>query len=406
MSYTYAGRKRNNSPPPFKGSTSSQPSLSALRSVAEKPTDEQMGHRVDLPDAMRSKMENAFGADLSAVKLYESRAVADAGAQAVAQGSNIAFAPGMLDFSSFGGQALLGHEISHVVSQARGEVSGGGFLNDHALEARADREGAQAAAGQTVRMPSAPMSSVSAAPAAGPMQAKKNWRNPFRRRNIENDASRHEADSAHSPAQERQLGPPLDLPVPEAFAASEAERRRQEEVQQRIQEHIARQSAADSERRRAARQQLAERERQQREAEQANAPQQPRQHFWQRRAARPAHAVSAEWVFDPTPMQLPDPNENRLSNEEFQASLRESILNDTRAASDRLRGSLSNADSPVPASLAQSSQAALGTADAMLPEGSVPKPAHHHHHHHHKKNGKKRHHRKHHKHHHAPSAGG
>ena len=147
--------------------------MAALRAGAVMPTPNQMGRRVDLPDAMRSKMENAFGADLSAVRLYESQTVADAGAKAVTQGSNIAFAPGMLDFSSYGGQALLGHELSHVVSQQRGEVAGGGFLNDHALEARADREGAMAAAGQTVSMPAAALSTATAAPAAAPMQAKK-----------------------------------------------------------------------------------------------------------------------------------------------------------------------------------------------------------------------------------------
>ena len=145
---------------------------------AAQPTREQTGHRVDLPDAMREKMESAFGADLSAVKLYESEAVADAGAEAVTRGSDIAFAPGMLDFSSYGGQALLGHEISHVVSQQRGEVTGGGFLNDHALEARADREGAMAAAGQQVAAPTAAMSGVTAAPTAGPMQAKKDKEGP------------------------------------------------------------------------------------------------------------------------------------------------------------------------------------------------------------------------------------
>jgi hypothetical protein len=148
--------------------------MDALRAGLAHPSAEQIGHRVDLPETMRAKMENAFGADLSAVKLYESQAVGDAGAEAVTQGSNIAFAPGMLDFTSFGGQALLGHELSHVVSQARGEVSGTGFLNDHALEARADREGAMAAAGQQIAAPTAAMSSVSAAPAAGPMQADKN----------------------------------------------------------------------------------------------------------------------------------------------------------------------------------------------------------------------------------------
>ena len=60
-----------------------------------------------------------------------------------------------------------------MVSQARGEVTGSGFLNDSALEARADREGAMAAAGRQVYAGpvTAPLSS--AAPAAGPMQASK-----------------------------------------------------------------------------------------------------------------------------------------------------------------------------------------------------------------------------------------
>ena len=172
MDHKYASRKRTNIASPDKKTMPQGPSFDALRSGAAQPTAEQMGHRVDLPDAMRAKMEDAFGADLSAVKLYESQSVADAGAKAMTQGANIAFAPGMLDFTSFGGQALLGHELSHVVSQARGEVTGGGFLNDHALEARADREGAMAAAGETVAMPTAALSTVTAASAAGPMQAK------------------------------------------------------------------------------------------------------------------------------------------------------------------------------------------------------------------------------------------
>ena len=99
--------------------------------------------------------------------------VADAGAEAVAQGSRIAFAPGKLDFASASGQALLGHELSHVVSQAREEVSGSGFLNDAALEARADREGAMAAAGEQVYAGPVTAALSSAAPAAGPMQASK-----------------------------------------------------------------------------------------------------------------------------------------------------------------------------------------------------------------------------------------
>ena len=173
MAYEYSQRSRRRADAPRERDLLTQAGPEALRSGAVQPTAEQMGHRVDLPEAMRAKMENAFGADLGAVRLYESQAVADAGAEAVAQGTNISFAPGMLDFSSFGGQSLLGHELSHVVSQARGEVRGSGFLSDPALEARADREGAMAAAGQTVAVPTASLSPASAASAAGPMQASK-----------------------------------------------------------------------------------------------------------------------------------------------------------------------------------------------------------------------------------------
>ena len=172
MSYTYAERKKTAGAKPDAAQTASPQRMEALQSGAAKPTAAEMGHRVDLPEAMRARMESSFGADLSSVRLYESKAVGDAGAEAITQGSNIAFAPGKLDLTSSGGQALLGHELSHVVSQQRGEVTGSGFLNDSALEERADREGAMAARGESVYGgAAAPMSAASAAPAAGPMQA-------------------------------------------------------------------------------------------------------------------------------------------------------------------------------------------------------------------------------------------
>ncbi len=167
-------RHTENPAPAARDSDSPQPSMEALRTGAAVPSRAQMGRRVDLPGAILEKMESAFGADLSAVRLYESQAVDDAGAQAITRGASIAFAPGLLDFSSFGGQALLGHELSHVVSQARGEVPrSGGFLSDGEVETRSDREGAMAAAGQQIAMPSTALTTVSAAGAAGPMQASK-----------------------------------------------------------------------------------------------------------------------------------------------------------------------------------------------------------------------------------------
>ena len=185
MGFTYAQMKKlkseKNGAEPFSaGKESSLPNSAQLTA--------DPGHRVDMPMVMREKMEGAFGMDLSSVKLYENRAVGKAGAEAVAQGSKIAFAPGKLDFSSTRGQALLGHEISHVASQARGEVKGSGFLNDSVLEARADREGMMAAHGESVSAgyggASAPLSNASAASAAGPMQARSGKR---RRKKLKRD---------------------------------------------------------------------------------------------------------------------------------------------------------------------------------------------------------------------------
>lgn len=171
MYQTYAARpkaKKNDGPAvsPAQG-----PSLADLQRGA-MPTQEQFGTPVNLSSAIQAKMESAFGADFSGIQLHESQTVAEAGADAVTMGRHIAFAPGKL--SAPGGQELLGHELSHVVSQARGEVSGRGFLDNSALEARADQEGAMAAAGESVYAgPMTPLSASSTAAAAGPMQARK-----------------------------------------------------------------------------------------------------------------------------------------------------------------------------------------------------------------------------------------
>ena len=174
------------------------------------------GSPVDLPGAIREKFENAFGADLSAVRLYRSQAVADAGAQAVTVGEKVVFAPGMLDFSSRSGQTLLGHELSHVVSQQRGEVTGSGFLNNPVLEARADREGAMAAAGQEIAAPTAALSPVTAASASGPMQAKKDDSKLAAAYNASKSAVAEDADDSGATGSMSGLALPADRTASDA----------------------------------------------------------------------------------------------------------------------------------------------------------------------------------------------
>ena len=129
-----------------------------------------------MPEPVQAKMEKALGADFSGVRLYESPLVAQGGAEAAASGNKVAFAPGKLNLNAPAGLELLGHELSHVASQARGEVSGRGLVQDAALEHRADADGAKAmhafdpvSGGELTPMSTGPASGFS----AGPVQAKK-----------------------------------------------------------------------------------------------------------------------------------------------------------------------------------------------------------------------------------------
>jgi hypothetical protein len=103
-----------------------------------------------LPSDVRTKMENAFGADFSNVRVHIGHEVSSLGAIAYTWGTNIHFAPGQYNPHTIQGQKLLGHELWHVVQQQQGRVRnpfGGGVavVQDHALEAEADRMGARAA---------------------------------------------------------------------------------------------------------------------------------------------------------------------------------------------------------------------------------------------------------------------
>lgn len=115
------------------------------------------GQGRELPAAVRTKMESAFNADFSAVRVHEGPQASAVGALAFTQGTEIHFAPGQYDPDSQRGQELLGHELAHVVQQAQGRVvataqakdgEGTQAVNDDAsLESEADALGARAAQG-------------------------------------------------------------------------------------------------------------------------------------------------------------------------------------------------------------------------------------------------------------------
>lgn len=109
-----------------------------------------------LPKDVRSKMENAFSADFSDVRVHIGHEASSLGAIAYTWGTNIHFAPGQYNPHTIQGQKLLGHELWHVLQQKQGRVRnpfGGGVavVQDHALEAEADRMGIMAAMTQMPR---------------------------------------------------------------------------------------------------------------------------------------------------------------------------------------------------------------------------------------------------------------
>ncbi len=105
-----------------------------------------------LPPQVQTQMEQSFGTDFSDVKIQKDSPKAQKmGALAFTQGSDVHFAKGKFEPESKKGQALIGHELAHVVQQRSGKVKpelnlGGVPVNaDQQLEAEADQQGAKAA---------------------------------------------------------------------------------------------------------------------------------------------------------------------------------------------------------------------------------------------------------------------
>jgi hypothetical protein len=103
-----------------------------------------------LPKEIQGRMEKAMGADFSDVRVHVGSEVSAIGAIAFTWGSNIHFAPGYYSPHTPHGQQLLAHELTHVLQQRAGRVrnpfgNGVAVVQDHALEAEADRMSQKAA---------------------------------------------------------------------------------------------------------------------------------------------------------------------------------------------------------------------------------------------------------------------
>jgi hypothetical protein len=110
-----------------------------------------------LPKPVLQKMEAAFGANFSDVRIQEGSEAKSIGANAYAQGNQIHFQPGRYNPMSQSGQQLLGHELTHVVQQRAGQVAvplGKDIpVNaDPKLETEADEMGAKAVRGEKVQL--------------------------------------------------------------------------------------------------------------------------------------------------------------------------------------------------------------------------------------------------------------
>ena len=144
---------RNNAPAPGSAEEYNANHLSA-----------SAGHSLHLPDGLRARLEARTGVDLGNVQMRESDQPESIGARAFARGNVIDFAPGEFQPGTEEGEALIGHEVSHVLQQAKGQVradSGASPVNaDPALEHAADM-------GVQGGMESVPSMSYAASPVQG-----------------------------------------------------------------------------------------------------------------------------------------------------------------------------------------------------------------------------------------------
>ena len=141
-----------NSDLPIQGKTNGIPN-SALQDVfagRRRADSSMMGHSQNLAPSIAAKMSRAFGMDLTGMQVYRSEAMAGTGMRGMAQGNKVVLSSDV-NLNTMEGQAVFGHEVSHIRAQSQGIGTGrGGLYENAALEHQADTEGMLAAQGRSI----------------------------------------------------------------------------------------------------------------------------------------------------------------------------------------------------------------------------------------------------------------
>ena len=113
-------------------------------------TSQMMGHSQNLAPSIAAKMSRSFGMDLTGMQVYRSDAMVGSGMEGMASGNKVVLSSDV-DLNTTAGQAVLGHEISHIRAQSQGIGMGNsGLYENAALEHQADTEGLMAAQGKSI----------------------------------------------------------------------------------------------------------------------------------------------------------------------------------------------------------------------------------------------------------------
>lgn len=128
-----------------------------------------------LPSSLRERFEQLFGADFSDVRAQEDPSIPRGPLRAFARGANLHFARNRFRPGTPDGDALIGHELAHVIQQREGRArseggEAGPFDTSPALEREAHALGTKAARGEPVAV-GPEGAHPRAMPAAPPVQA-------------------------------------------------------------------------------------------------------------------------------------------------------------------------------------------------------------------------------------------